>query len=86
MLAPKMDSIMTYIHIKVKLCSAWDHWPVYATSEDEGQGFVTQQQKQKGRAGSKSYDEEAGNDFKRTLMDQKGEAQKRRIGDDSNTC
>ena len=43
-LEPKMDSSMTYMHIKVKLCSTWDHFPVNAKiSEDDGQVYFTQQ-------------------------------------------
>ena len=48
-LGPKMDSSMTYIHSKVKLCSTWDHHPLYATvSEDDRQGYFAQQKKEDG--------------------------------------
>ena len=48
-LGPKMYSSMTYIHSKVKLCSIWDHHPVYATiSEDDGQGYFAQQKEKDG--------------------------------------
>ena len=44
-----MDSSMTYIHSKVKLCSIWDHHPVYATvSEDDRQGYFAQQKEKDG--------------------------------------
>ena len=70
----KMDSIMTYTHNDVKLCSTWDHFPENAPfSEDEGQGYFTQQKKKKGMA---RWSEEARNDVKKTVMDRKGGAQK----------
>ena len=54
----KMDSSMTYIHSKVKLWSTWDHHPVYATiSEDDGQGYFTQQTENMGWSGWMPYDD-----------------------------
>ena len=61
-----MDSSMTFMHNKVKLCST-------TIPEDEGQSFFTQQKK-KEWARWKPYDEEARNDLKNTVMYQKGEA------------
>ena len=85
-LGPKMDSSMTYIYNMVKMCSTWDHHPVHATiSEDERQGYFTQQKKRRdGQDGSRMTKRQEMTS-KRTVIDQKGEAQKRKPGDDSKT-
>ena len=65
------------MHSKVKLCSTWDHYPVYATiQENGGQSYLTQQKKNKGWAGWKPCHEDARNEFEKTVMDKKGDAQK----------
>ena len=74
---------MACIHNKVKLCSTWDHYPVYATiQEDEDQGHCTQKKKE-GWAGWKMHHEEARFFFKRIVVDQKGRRTSRKHGDDS---
>ena len=79
LLGPKMDSSMTYIYNMVKLCSTWDHHPVYATiSEDEGKAKVlysTEEKRRDGQDGSRMTKKQEMTS-KRTVMDQKGEAQK----------
>ena len=62
---------MACIHNKVKLCSTSDHYPVYATiQEDEEQGRCLQKKK-KGWAGWKTHYEEARIFFQRIVVDQK---------------
>ena len=72
------------MHNKVKLCSTWDHYPVYAMiQEDDGQGEFIQQKKE-GWTGWRPYDEKARIIFqKKAVMDQKGCVQNEDFGDDS---
>ena len=43
-LGPKMETCATCVRNEFQLCSTWDHYPVYATiQEDDGQGHFIQQ-------------------------------------------
>ena len=77
---PKMGSSQTEIDNKVKLCGSWDHYPVYASiQEDDGRGYLIEKKKKKKKtmrcAGWRPYDKEARTDFKKSVMDQKGDVQ-----------
>ena len=54
-LGPKMETCVTCVRNEVKLCSTWDHYPVYATiQEDVGEGHFIQHKNKVGWAGDGS--------------------------------
>ena len=64
-----METCVTYAHNEFKLCSTWDHFPVYAAIQEYGgQGCFVQHKKKKVWAGWQPSDEDAKIECKKNVV------------------
>ena len=80
----KKPSDQVYVHNDVKLWGTWDHYPIYATiQEDDVNKYPIQRKNKKKWAGWRPLNDDAKIEQKKTVITKKRPCSKRRPGDNT---